>query len=176
MKVYTKTGDKGQTSLLQGRVSKSHPRIHIVGMLDKVMVLLGKLMSKVEETELKEELKQIYKVFFTIQTQIVDVKNDYLAFVTDEDIRFLEVRIDEMQTSLPVLKNFIYYGGHDHAILSQELRSDIRTVERYVVELDQIESVNEKTTGYLNRASDYFYTLGRYLNWTYQVEEEIIKL
>lgn len=176
MKIYTKTGDQGKTGLIGERVSKTHPRIHIVGLIDEVMVLEGRLLSAISDKGLihREELKVIYKVFFKIQTMIVDLNKQFGYEISMEEIQLLEQRIDAYESELPVLKNFIYYMGHPDALVAQEIRSKIRTVERHVVQLHEDEEIDEQILRYLNRVSDYFYTLGRYINHIEGVEEEII--
>ena len=178
MKVYTKTGDKGETGLIKDRVSKAHPRIHIIGMLDDVMVQQGILLSSVEEKGLlkKDDLRQVYKTFFIIQSKLADVNNQYGLSIEEEYIDFLEQAIDLMDEVLPKLKNFIYYTGHTESLIAHKVRTKIRNVERLVVHLNNEEKIDSGIMIYLNRSSDYFYTLARYINFVQNIEEEIINL
>lgn len=178
MTVYTKKGDQGNTDLIHMRVSKSNSRINLIGHLDEVMVILGKLISQQNPKDdiLMNQLKSIYKDFFIIQSKIADINNQFKIELKEKKILELEESINDMELQLPKLKNFIYYTGHSDSILAQEMRVKIRGVERLAVTLSEKEDVEPITLMYLNRVSDYFYTLGRYFNYLNEVEEEIIKL
>lgn len=175
MKIYTKTGDEGTTGLIGKRVSKSHIRIEIIGLLDEVMVLLGQLISALDKEVFDlDELRLIYQNFFKIQTMIADINNEYQFNITNQAIEHLEQQIDRLTKPLPPLKNFIYYTGHEWASLAQLVRTKIRTVERSMIALHEVEPIDSNLLVYINRASDYFYTLGRYINCVLEIDEEII--
>jgi cob(I)alamin adenosyltransferase len=176
MKIYTKQGDGGLTHLLNERVSKTNSRIQIIGELDEVMVLIGKLISSLEQLELKEELKHIYKQTFTMQAVLADVNQKHGYQITKDEINFLEQSIDRMDQSLPQLQNFIYCTGHETATSSHLTRVKVRAVERLLVHLNEVEKIEQTVLAYMNRLSDYFFTLARYLNQLFDVEEEIIRL
>lgn len=177
MPIYTRRGDCGETDLLGKRVKKSHPRLHAIGMVDEVMVLLGELMSRLEEERMEiSDLEIIYQKFFIIQTMIADVKGTFGFQITDRDVAWLEEKIDGFERQLRPLKQFIYYTGHKLANLSQRIRVKIRAVERYLVEMNEKESIDPFLLSYVNRCSDYFYCWARYLNKRYGYEEKQIKL
>ena len=94
----------------------------------------------------------------------------------DQTISFLENKIDGMERDLPPLQNFIYYTGHPLALLSQQIRVKIRLVERLAVKLNERDSIDPFVLRFLNRSSDYFYILGRYINKMYGYQEKIMRL
>lgn len=176
MKIYTKTGDSGKTGLLNDRVSKTSLRIEVNGQLDETMVLLAFLIEELKNKydSICKEVKVIYKDLFTITSMIADIKNYYHFNINDSSIEKLEKSIDEMSKDLPVLKNFIYYTGSKTAMLCHHIRAKIRSVERTTVRLFETEEIDNMILSYLNRLSDYFYTLARYLNKLEGIEEDIL--
>lgn len=177
MSIYTRKGDKGKTDLIGKGVVKSHPRIHVIGLLDEVMVWLGALISRFDEQQIAtDDIEYIYQQFFITQSIIADVEGRTDLKLTEEVINNLETKIDEFEKELPPLRNFIYYTGHKDAILCQQIRVKIRTVERWLVELHQKEVIEPTILAFVNRVSDYFYNLGRYLNVKNKYKERIIKL
>ena len=175
MVIYTKKGDQGETDLINERVYKDDIRIEAVGQIDELMVLLAMLIRRAGEHE-QRVLKQVYKKLFTIHTIIVDVKDVFGYSISDDDVYLLEGEIDRMSEILPKLKNFIFYMGHDTAMLCQQVRARTRGIERLVVRISRDHPLPQHVLNYMNRLSDYFYTLGRYINVIYGVEEEVIKL
>ncbi len=178
MSIYTKNGDSGKTSLLNERVSKTNIRVEVNGQIDELMVKLAFLIEDIKknnEENLIQALQKIYKNLFTITSMIADTKNNFNYKITDYDISKLEIDIDNMTLSLPKLKNFIYYTGTYTAMLCHEVRAKVRSVERMVVKLFETEQIDNLILIYLNRLSDYFYTLARYINFINNYEEEIIR-
>lgn len=177
MAIYTRKGDYGQTDLIGGRVMKAHPRLHVIGLMDEVMVLLGQLISRCEEKGLDvRNIEYIYRQFFILQTIIADVKGAYGFSITTDVIAKLENWIDSLDKNLPPLRHFIYYTGHEDALLSQLIRVKIRTVERWLVNLGENEAIDPLALAFINRVSDYFYIFGRWLNHHYHYEEKILQL
>ena len=175
MKVYTKNGDSGKTGLLNDRVSKTNPRIELNGQIDELMVSLAFLIEdikKMEDGKISTILKRIYKNLFTITSMIADIKKQSNYKLNNNEINILEKEIDEMSLSLPKLRNFIYYTGNDTAIMCHKIRAKTRTVERWAVRLYEEEEIENNILSYLNRLSDYFYTLARYINFINDIEEE----
>lgn len=178
MKIYSKTGDSGKTSLLNERVSKTDLRIEVNGQIDELLVLLAFLIKELKDNYDKQynDIREIYQKLFKISTIIADVNNNFNYRITDEDIKKLENNIDTMQEQLPKLKNFIYYTGTNIAMKTHLIRSKVRSVERTLVRLYEKEEIDTNILIYFNRLSDYFYTLARYLNVINGIEEDILKL
>lgn len=178
MKIYTKYGDSGKTGLLNDRVSKTNIRIEVNGQIDELLVLLAFLIEEFKNNNEKicDETKQIYKKLFTISTIIADIKNTFNYHITDDDIKELENSIDNMSEQLPQLKNFIYYTGSKLSMKCHYVRTKVRSVERIVVRLFEEEEIDNNVLIYINRLSDYFYALARYINLINGVDEDILKL
>jgi len=165
MKVYTKTGDKGKTSLIGGKkVSKADLRIESYGTIDELNSFIGLLKDHEANSERQEILKEIQDNLFVIGSVLATVPG-YTKFklpdVTEEHVQLLEREIDLMEESLPDLKYFILPGGHQAVSLAHVCRTVTRRGERSVIRLDHEEPVNPVILRYLNRLSDYFFVLGR---------------
>lgn len=168
MKIYTKTGDKGLTSLLNGeRVIKFHPNIEAYGSVDELNSNIGMLIHLCENYQIEELqlLKEISKNLFSIGSALACLEADdiqkYLN-ITSKDTEKLEIAIDHFSETLPSLNNFILPGGGMPASQAHICRSVCRRAERRVL---QLENENFKEiTSYMNRLSDYFFVLARYLN------------
>jgi cob(I)alamin adenosyltransferase len=165
MKIYTKTGDKGQTSLLGGtRVSKSHERINAYGTTDELNSYIGLLRDQPVNAKRKEELKEIQDRLFTIGSSLAadpDKSKMKIPDLLDADVLFLEEKIDDMNTELPELKEFILPGGHESVSFCHIARCVCRRSERLVVTLSEKEFVTDLVVIYLNRLSDYLFVLSR---------------
>ena len=171
-KIYTKTGDAGQTSLFGGaRVSKSHMRVEAYGTVDELNSYIGLLADLIETPQYKGVLKEIQDRLFTIGSVLASdpAKQMMVPDVKTEDIQLLENEIDTMESALPPLKNFILPGGHQTVSFCNVARTVCRRAERLVVALDAVEKIDPlpKKSGsaisikYLNRLSDYLFVLGR---------------
>ncbi len=173
-KIYTKTGDQGNTSLFGGRrLSKSHLRIESYGTVDELNSFLGLLRDGINDTELKNQLQEIQDRLFVIGSNLASDPEKSLPVpdVLDTDIELLEKAIDAMDEKLPPLKNFILPGGHPLVSQAHICRTVCRRAERLIVALAQSESVAPIVLQYLNRLSDYFFTVSRYLAHSLGVEE-----
>ena len=174
MKIYTKTGDQGKTALFGGRrVSKSDLRVDAYGTVDELNAHVGMLRDHVSGPELQTELKEIQDRLFTIGSHLASdpEKHPPLPDLNAEDILFLELSMDAMALKLEPLRHFILPGGHvvvSHAHLA---RTVCRRAERLVVALGETDQVEPLILQYLNRLSDYFFMLGRYLAKELNVEE-----
>ncbi len=174
MKIYTKTGDAGETSLFTGdRVSKSNTLVDIFGQLDELNSLIGVLCNKTKETGIKEYLKGLQAEIFSLGSYFASsfTLSKYVESLEPLD---LEVKMDEMDEKLEQLKNFILPGGCEAASFAHLCRTSARSVERAVVKLDKPKET-QKAVVYLNRLSDYFFVLARYYNFLEKVEEPIWK-
>jgi cob(I)alamin adenosyltransferase len=168
MKIYTKTGDQGNTSLLGGtRVPKFHPRIEAYGTIDELNSFVGLVRDHDIKRHYKEALIEIQDRLFTVESQIArdpDVQLNYsLPEIRPEDITFLEMEIDAMNESLPELKSFILPGGHPVVSYCHIARCICRRAERHTIRLAKAQPVGEINIIYLNRLSDYLFVLARKL-------------
>lgn len=177
-KIYTKTGDQGETSLFGGkRLPKSHLRIDAYGTVDELNSYLGLLRDSVQNDTLRELLKNIQDRLFTIGSNLAsDPDKDMIVpDVKSGDIELLEQEIDRMNDALPELKNFILPGGHPTVSTCHITRCVCRRAERLVVALQQESRVDQILIQYLNRLSDYLFVLARYLGHQLEVEEVVWK-
>lgn len=165
MKIYTKKGDKGKTSLLGGtRVSKHHVRIEAYGTVDELNSWLGMLHDQDAAAPYRKFLNDIQDRLFTIGSVLASdpEKNSFkLPEIGQEDIDVLEKSIDELETDMPALKNFILPGGHPASSTAQVCRTVCRRAERRIVHLDELQPVNPLILGYLNRLSDWLFVFAR---------------
>jgi len=167
-KIYTRTGDKGQTSLIGGtRVPKFHPRIEAYGTIDELNSYIGLIRDHDIDQHFKDILLEIQDRLFTAESIIAldpgaeaTVKLPALA---EPDITLLENEIDRMNDVLPELKSFILPGGHPVVSYCHIARCICRRAERHTIRLAQSQPVEEKVIQYLNRLSDYLFVLARRL-------------
>ena len=175
MKIYTKTGDIGETSLFGGRrVSKSDLRIETYGTTDELNSWIGLLRDVNTNEKERELLKEIQDRIFTLGAELAaDPENQKLKTpdLHESDIEALEQAIDAMDTVLEPLKNFILPGGHVHVSYCHIARTVCRRAERMTVHLHSISEVDPLIIKYLNRLSDYLFTLGRKMAKDLNAEE-----
>lgn len=170
MAIYTKKGDKGETGLVVGRrVSKSSRGIEVVGALDEANSYFGLVVSFIKDKKIKRQLEDIQKDLFMIGAILAGTRLRFFKTKT----RRLEREIDEMESNLPPLANFVLPGGSKGASLLFVARSIVRRAERAVVSLSQKESVKPQIIQYLNRLSDYLFILARVVNRESGVRETI---
>ena len=167
MKIYTKTGDGGKTSLIGGmRVSKTNPRVCAYGSVDELNSILGVLRAKLTDSSEKAMIFEIQNTLLTIGTLLATPSGTDFpkGFEFKESwLNFLEENIDEMQKKLPEIKNFIIYGENELSALCHFCRSIARRAERDVVFLHENEEIDENLTKYINRLSDFLFTFARFL-------------
>lgn len=165
MKIYTKTGDIGETSLLGGRrVLKSELRIETYGTVDELNSWLGLVRDVQTGSSLKDLLKEIQDRLFTIGSSLAaDPENEKLKTpdLKEADIEVLEKKIDEMETQLEPLKYFVLPGGHIHVSYCHIARTVCRRAERLCVLMNQSEKIEPLVIKYLNRLSDFLFVLSR---------------
>lgn len=177
IKVYTKTGDKGTTGLIGGtRVPKDHIRLDAYGTVDELNSFVGTLYDHLHIPETREWIIQIQEQLFTIGSTLATdphkVQRMKLPEVKEENITFLEQKIDLMEEALPPLKNFILPGGQIAASTAHVCRSVCRRAERACFHLQNSgEPVSEIVLKYLNRLSDFFFILSRYIIHKYNGKE-----
>ncbi len=176
MKIYTKTGDKGKTSLISGhRVSKAHKRIEVYGTIDELNSNLGVIAwQKDVSTEIRKMLIILQNKLFDLGAQFAsDEENPAykLPDINQEDITFLEKSIDLFNTELPELKAFILPGGHPLIAQTHVARTICRRAERLAVGLSEKHKVALLHIQYLNRLSDFLFVLARKMASDLKVEE-----
>jgi cob(I)alamin adenosyltransferase len=177
LKIYTKTGDKGTTSLIGGtKVSKSHIRIESYGTVDELNSFIGLCCDCINDVESKQTLKEIQDRLFTIGSSLAcDPDKEPMLKLPDLkeiDIIYLENEIDRMNEALPAMKNFILPGG-DIAVSNIHIaRCICRRAERICVAMQEnnlfIDAIVIK---YINRLSDYLFVLARYVAKIHDAEE-----
>lgn len=177
MKIYTKTGDKGLTSLIGGtRVQKFHLRIECYGTVDELNSYIGLIMCQDIEVHDQNTLKEIQDRLFTVGASLAaDPEKSRMKIpdLHDHDIALLETEMDNMNGILPELKHFILPGGNTVVSYCHIARCICRRAERLTVQLASESFVDEKMTIYLNRLSDYLFVLARKLNLDAGTEENI---
>jgi len=167
-KVYTKKGDNGTTSLLSGdRIRKNTPTIRAVGALDELNSFIGLLRSEIFTMEL---LEKIQWNLFNAGAEVINDNNTQLTTVSEDDILELEQEMDKMDAQLPPLKNFILPYGNRVISLTHICRSVCRRAE-----LECIGVASTTITKYLNRLSDFFFVLARFIGYNNYINETIWK-
>ncbi len=167
MKIYTKTGDKGGTSLLGGqRVNKDDVRIESYGTVDELNAHLGLLSALLGNEDLDKKLQILQSRLFDIGSYLAseDLNHPALPPLTDEMTKDLEVAIDEMETKLEPLKTFILPGGSKSVAQCHVCRTVCRRAERRVVTLNKLEEKYDLIVIFLNRLSDYLFVLSRFIS------------
>lgn len=164
-KIYTKTGDKGHTSLLGGRrVPKYHLKIEAYGTIDELNAFVGLLRDQQIGTDHKGALLEIQDRLFTAESLIArDQGGEQIPLpeLVEGDVLFLEREIDKMNQALPELDHFILPGGHPAVSYAHVARCICRRAERIIINLSQDYPVEDLIIRYFNRLSDYFFVLAR---------------
>lgn len=165
-KIYTKTGDKGQTSLIGGtRVPKYHPRIEAYGTIDELKSYIGIIRDQDVSAEIRELLIEIQDRLFTIESQLAyDPETELsraLPEIAENDVLRLESAIDSMNEVLEPLSSFILPGGHPAVSHCHVARTICRRAERITIRLSELHAVDPLNIKYLNRLSDYLFVLAR---------------
>lgn len=175
MKIYTKTGDKGQTSLIGGtRVPKHHIRIESYGTVDELNSYIGLLRDQEMEAHNRSVLLEVQDRLFTIGSSLAsDPEKSKMKIpeLHEEDITMLEKEIDAMNEVLPPMRNFVLPGGHTTVSFCHIARCVCRRAERLTIELSESSPVNALVIKYLNRLSDYLFVLSRKLAQDLRAEE-----
>jgi cob(I)alamin adenosyltransferase len=175
MKIYTKTGDSGKTSLLGGsRVPKHHLRIESYGTLDELNSHVGFLRDYSLGDKITEELLEIQDRLFTLGSLLASEPGKSkvkIPEIAEKDVLFLEKAMDLMNETLPDMRHFVLPGGH-HAVSSCHIaRCVCRRAERIIVHLSEESEVPSIVLEYLNRLSDYLFVLARKITFDLAVIE-----
>lgn len=161
MSIYTKQGDTGFTSLLNGeKVSKADDRIELIGMVDELSSLIG-LVKPVSDDKMKKELSIVQEDLMIIMAALADLSNDNYKINLGK-ISEMEEKIDLIEKSFQREKGFVLYGGCESSARLDVARAYARKSERYMVKVNQTYIIDESIMRYMNRLSDYLYMLARY--------------
>lgn len=169
MKIYTKTGDKGDTSLADGkRVRKSDPRVELYGTVDELNSFIGAAVSFVDQDfSEKKTLTAIQNILFELGSELAGfVPKNSGRIILDEDIALLENAMDLMSAELPQMKSFVLPGGAQAASMLHIARTVCRRLERQMTNLQEnAGTVSSEALIYINRLSDYLFTAARFANF-----------
>lgn len=175
MKIYTKTGDKGTTALFGGRrVSKADLRIETYGTVDELNSFLGLVRDQEVNLKRKDELIEIQDRLFTMGSILATEPGNTKVktpLLSEDDVTFLEGKIDSMELVLPPMKSFVLPGGHVSVSHCHVARTVCRRAERICIALDSQEKVEPLIIKYLNRLSDYLFVLSRMVAHDLKAEE-----
>ena len=174
MKIYTKTGDKGETSLYGGtRVSKAAARVESYGTLDELNAFIGLAKAEISDEKVLNQLQKIQFDLFTVGSEaatptdkliLANGKNRLDLMISEKEISELELWMDDLNAELEPLKFFILPSGGNAAASIHVCRTVCRRAERAMVHLNETEEVRPELIKYLNRLSDYLFILARYIS------------
>lgn len=173
VRIYTRTGDRGATSLYGGkRVDKNDRRVEAYGTCDELNSLIGMIVAECSG-DIKPKLLRIQNEIFVLGTDLAtpfEVKIK-VPRITSSHAKRLEKEIDLWDKNLPQLKNFILPGGSKISAMLHLARARCRCLERILVSLDRTDSLNRQILAYINRLSDWFFVLARHTNFEAKSEE-----
>jgi cob(I)alamin adenosyltransferase len=177
-KVYTKTGDKGETSIIGGiRVKKSCERLEAYGTVDELSSHLGLLASMLPDGEDKDLIIRIQNNLFSVCSNLATDQSQTPLYdsakLLDGEIEILEHEVDEIMNLLPERQGFILPGGTQAAAQAHVCRTVCRRAERRIVALSEVAQISPETQQYINRLSDYLFVLAKKINFNAGVSEII---
>lgn len=174
-KIFTKTGDKGETGRFDGtRVPKNDPQMEVQGSIDECNSAIGLARAYVSDDQLNAILKQFQSLLLVAGSEITNVSNDkHLPFITDGNITQMEELIDDVEEELEPLTNFILPAGGKAAGHLHVARAASRKVERRLVTLRKTSDVNPVLLAYFNRLSDTLFVLARYASKLDGISDEV---
>lgn len=167
-KIYTKTGDEGTTSLVGGkRVPKTHLRLEAYGTVDELNAFVGLLLVKITQTDIIDTLQWVQNCLFAVGGYLAtdDKALEATTALSTADVERLEHEIDCLDEKLPPLKSFVFPGGCETAALCHVCRTVCRRMERRVATLNEESPIDMVILSFMNRLSDYFFVLSRFLNY-----------
>ncbi len=176
MKIYTKTGDNGTTSLFDGqRVRKDNLRVETYGTVDELNSIIGLALAFDIPAEMKNDLIKINKDLFILGSDLATPINNQIKVnrIDDHHIKWLEQKIDEYTEILPPLRNFILPGGSHSAAFLHQARTVCRRLERIAVTLSEAEDLGQFVIIYINRLSDYLFVAARFANFLNNREDVV---
>ncbi|WP_053403918.1 cob(I)yrinic acid a,c-diamide adenosyltransferase [Persicobacter sp. CCB-QB2] len=174
MKVYTKTGDKGTTALVNGkRVPKSHIRLEAYGTTDELNSYIGLIRDLTTDEERRALFLDIQDRLFTIGSHLASEGDSRIVLpaLHESDIEQLEQAIDKMQETVPPMRSFVLPGGHQTSSYCHIARCVCRRAERNAIRVTEESEVPELVIKYLNRLSDYLFVLARMVIYEQKLEE-----
>lgn len=177
-KVYTKTGDKGETSIIGGiRVKKSCERLEAYGTVDELSSHLGLLASMLPDGEDKDLIIRIQNNLFNVCSNLATDQSQTPLYdsarLPDGEIEVLEQEVDKIMNLLPERQGFILPGGTQAAAQAHVCRTVCRRAERRIVALSEVAQISPETQQYVNRLSDYLFVLAKKINFNAGVSEII---
>ncbi len=168
MKIYTRTGDAGETSLFGGgRIAKHHLRVEAYGTVDELNAVLGVARAAQPSRNVDQWLETVQNQLFHLGADLatpLDVRARTIARVSEAEVAWLEASIDRMEGELTPLRNFILPGGTLAAAQLQVARAICRRAERHIAALNDSDAISSQALPYVNRLSDWLFTLARYEN------------
>ena len=175
MKIYTKTGDKGTTELIGGkRVPKNHIQIEAYGTVDELIAFIAVVRDHTDDQETIDDLINVQDKLMIIATILASGGDELLEGLPklfEEDIVWLEKRIDKMEKQLPQLKNFVLPGGHKAVSFCHVARTVCRRAERITLSIYDSTNSTGILLRYLNRLSDYLFVLSRHFSRQFKTKE-----
>ncbi|MFE8698870.1 cob(I)yrinic acid a,c-diamide adenosyltransferase [Cytobacillus sp. FJAT-53684] len=169
MKIYTRTGDKGKTSIIGGRVDKDDIRVEAYGTVDEANCFVGQAMTQLDPAtfqDVLEDLEKIQHELFDCGGDLANVTKNRQLKLTTEAVEYLEKRIDLFTEEAPKIERFILPGGTPASASIHIARTVTRRAERLIVSLVKADpEVSETSLKYINRLSDYFFALARVINF-----------
>lgn len=180
MKIYTKYGDSGKTNLIgKNNIYKSNKIVDCYGAVDELNSILGLLVVELDNKQIKKNILQVQNNLFIIGSYFADATKKIIKNTELKNLQIstkkLEILIDKMERQLPPLTNFILPGGTKQAATAHIARTTTRRVERKIVSINKTQKVSRYILQYINRLSDYFFVLARYLNKTSNKKDIIWK-
>jgi len=175
MKIYSKKGDRGKTSLIGGKIVDKHNlSVDAYGTVDELNSFIGLLKDYVEDKKIKEVLHNIQLKLFSVGSILASGGDNNFSekvSIKKKDTEDIESYIDNINNQLPELKNFIIPGGHKISSYCHVCRSICRRAERRISELNNLYKINPYILSYVNRLSDFFFVLSRHIKHSDNIEE-----
>ena len=174
-KIFTKTGDKGETGRFDGtRVPKNDPQMEVQGSIDECNSAIGLARAYVEDEQLNNILKNFQSLLLVAGSEVTNISHDNrLPFITEGNITQMEELIDDVEEELEPLTNFILPAGGKAAAHLHVARAASRKVERRLVSLRNTSEVNPILLAYFNRLSDTLFVLSRYASKLARIADEV---
>jgi cob(I)alamin adenosyltransferase len=177
-RVYTRTGDKGETSLVGGvRIKKSDIRLEAYGTVDELSAQLGMLVSMMEAGEERQMVVRVQNILFNVCTHLATDQSQTPLYpsarVPEEEVARLEERVDLLMKQLPERQGFILPGGCPAACQAHICRTVCRRAERRIAALAEVATVGTEVQQYVNRLSDYLFVLAKVINYNAGVSEVV---
>lgn len=177
-RVYTRTGDKGETSLVGGvRIKKSDIRLEAYGTVDELSAQLGMLVSMMEAGEERQMVVRVQNILFNVCTHLATDQSQTPLYpsarVPEEEVERLEERVDLLMKQLPERQGFILPGGCPAACQAHICRTVCRRAERRIAALAEVATVGTEVQQYVNRLSDYLFVLAKIINYNAGVCEVV---